>query len=132
MMWAWQKAGIATPVARCANGEQALDLLFRRGKYAHVQSTELPAMIILDLNLPLTDGRSVLAAVKADDALKCIPVVELTTSSNPKDVVTCYRHGANSYVLKPVNMARLRDILQKIVSYWMSVVYLPKPGEVHG
>ena len=61
MMWAWQKAGIATPVARCANGEQALDLLFRRGKYAHVQSTELPAMIILDLNLPLTDGRSVLA-----------------------------------------------------------------------
>lgn len=132
MMRAWRKVGIQTSVVRCAAGEQALDCLLRRGKYAGLRDSNVPAMVILDLNLPRTDGRSVLAEIKRHNHLKRLPVIALTTSSNPNDVAACYRDGANSYILKPVNLARLREILQKTVAYWMDVVHLPQPGEIHG
>jgi CheY-like chemotaxis protein len=132
MMWAWEKAGILTPVIRSKDGEDALDRLFRRGEYAALKHDELPALVVLDLNLPRTDGRAVLAAIKKDEFLQLTPVVVLTTSANPKDIEACYRVGANSYIMKPIRLAHLCKILQEIVSYWMDVVYLPRPGLIHG
>lgn len=132
MMWAWRKAGIIAPVIRCLDGEQALDRMYRRGEFADLQQDPGPAMVILDLNLPRTDGRSVLAEIKRNPALRCTPVIIFTTSSNPKDVERCYQSGANSYIIKPANLARVRTILQSMVAYWMDVVHLTEPEVASG
>src|SRR5438105_2527750 len=79
---AFQKAGLANPIFRCASGDDALDYLHRRGAYADPGRSPRPGVILLDLNLPGTDGREVLAEVKADARLKAIPVIVLTTSAD--------------------------------------------------
>jgi CheY-like chemotaxis protein len=131
IMWAWKKGRLRAPVVRSRDGEDALDRMFRRGPYAGSNLNDAPALVMLDLNLPRTHGRWVLSAIKHDADLKTTPVVIMTTSENPNDVDVCYREGANSYVVKPVNMSRLLEILQKIESYWMDVVRLPQPGAAH-
>jgi len=80
---------------------------------------------LLDLNLPGTDGRDVLEQIKADDALKHIPVVILTTSSASSDVTFCYRHGASGYIIKPVDLAKFAASVQQFCSYWFEAVELP-------
>lgn len=132
IMRAWQKSGIATPALRCTNGEGAIDRLFRRGKYHDLKTTDSPALVVLELNLPGTDGRSVLPAINENEHLKLTPVVIPATSANPADVEVCYRRGANSYILNPLKLSRLREILQNLVSYWMDAVYLPVPKVSHG
>lgn len=110
-------------IYRCIDGDQALDLLYRRGAYAkdHAQK---PSMILLDLNLPGTDGREVLSLLKQDERVKSIPVVIFTTSSNPKDIEACYDQGASSYIVKPVNTARFTRIVELLIEYWFKVVTL--------
>jgi CheY-like chemotaxis protein len=112
------------PITHCADGESALDYLYRRRVTEEVRPASRPALILLDLNLPATDGREVLRQIKQDVQLQTIPVVVLTTSSNPHDVYLCYQHGANSYVVKPVDFQRLTRILQLLVAYWFDVVTL--------
>jgi CheY-like chemotaxis protein len=131
IMWAWKKGKLCAPVVRSKDGEDALDRVFRRGAYVHSDPRRIPALVMLDLNLPRTHGRAVLAAIKRDADLKTTPVVILTTSSNPRDVEVCYREGANSYIVKPGQMNRLLEILQRIEGYWMDVVRLPEPGGTH-
>ena len=128
MMWAWRKAGITNPVVRCKDGEEALDLMFRRGADALTAPFKAPGLILLDLNMPRTDGRAVLAAIKGDEKLRAIPVVVLTTSASPTDVSVCYSKGANSYILKPVSLTGFMEILKQVVSYWTEIVYLPQPN----
>src|SRR5215208_4460697 len=94
---AFQRSGLRNPVFHCSTGDEALDYLFRRGAYADPASSPRPGVILLDLNLPGTDGREVLEEIKRDGDLKQIPVVVLTTSSDDRDVTACYRAGANSY-----------------------------------
>ena len=132
MMWAWQKSSIATPALRCTNGEDAIDSLFRRRKYHDLKTTDSPALVMLDLNLPGTDSRSVRSAINENEHLKLTPVVIPATSANPADVEVCYRRGANSYSLNPLKLSRLREILQNLVSYWMDAVYPPVPEVNHG
>ena len=131
MMWAWNKGHLRAPVVRSKDGEDALDRVFRRGEYAGSDPSLTPALVMLDLNLPRTHGRAVLASIKRDADLKTTPVVILTTSQNPQDVEVCYREGANSYIVKPGHMNRLLEILQQIEGYWMEVVRLPEPGGIH-
>ena len=131
MMWAWKKGRLRAPVVRSKDGEDALDRVFRRGAYVGSDRSGAPALIMLDLNLPRTHGRAVLAAIKRDADLKTTPVVILTTSANPQDVEVCYREGANSYIVKPGQMNQLLEILQRIEGYWMEVVHLPVPGGSH-
>ncbi len=126
--WAWRKAGIATLAVRCKDGEDALDRLFRRGGYSDLKSDEDPGLVLLDLNLPRLNGRSVLSAVKADALLRSTPVVILTSSARSADVDACYEDGANSYIVKPHDLDKLRDKLKAVVSYWMDVVHLPGDG----
>jgi CheY-like chemotaxis protein len=120
-----QHSPLTIPIYRCENGEQALAFLFQTGEYAAPEIAPRPALIVLDLNLPGTDGRQVLYQIKRDERLKSIPVVVFTTSSNPKDVEDCYQYGANSYITKPINFTKLKLDIQTIVNYWLEVSTLP-------
>ena len=123
---ALKKAGLANPIHRCEDGDEALDYLFRRGRYADPAAAPRPGIILLDLNLPGTDGREVLDAVKADDDLRSIPVVVLTTSTDERDIDRCYQAGANSYVKKPVDIGGFMTAVQRLRDYWFEVVILPR------
>lgn len=124
------KAGLANPIIECEDGDSALDYLRHRGRYANRDSAPRPGIILLDLNMPGTDGREVLAEIKSDDDLRDIPVVVLTTSNDEVDIDRCYKAGANSYVLKPVNLNRFMEAVQRLTDYWFEVALLPKstPG----
>ncbi len=108
------------------DGEQAMDFLHRRGKFAEVPR---PDLILLDLNLPRMNGREVLAAIKQDADLKRIPVVVLTTSQDEADITESYRQFASSYIVKPVSMEKFLKVVSSFKQYWLSVVKLPPPEE---
>ncbi|BCL37255.1 response regulator [Nostoc sp. MS1] len=124
-----QRSPLTIPIQRCVNGEQALAFLYRTGNYSDRQKFPRPGLILLDLNLPGTDGREVLRRIKEDDNLKTIPVVVFTTSDNPKDIDDCYRYGVNSYIVKPINFEQLKRDVQTLVNYWFEVTTLPERSE---
>ena len=122
------KAGLANPIFHCEDGDDALEYLRRQGKYTSEEDAPRPGIILLDLNLPGTDGREVLAEIKQDPNLKTIPVIVLTTSTDSRDIETCYQAGANSYVPKPVGMEGFMTALQRLKDYWFEIVVFPKDG----
>jgi CheY-like chemotaxis protein len=128
---ALRRAGLANPFYRCKDGDEALDFLFQRGAYREKDAAPRPStsMILLDLNLPGTDGRAVLEEVKADESLCTIPVIVLTTSTDDRDIQRCYRMGANSYIKKPVNLDSFMQAMQRLKDFWFEVVVLPKVNE---
>jgi CheY-like chemotaxis protein len=79
----------------------------------------------LDLNLPGLDGREILSQIKQDETLKAIPIVIFTTSSNPKDVKTCYQRGSNGYIMKPIDARKLKHTLERFIEYWFELSALP-------
>ncbi|BAY20645.1 response regulator receiver protein [Calothrix sp. NIES-2100] len=119
------RSSMLVPIHRCINGDQALAFLYRTGRYTKPEIAPRPGMIVLDLNLPGTDGREVLHRIKQDDSLKTIPVVVFTTSNNPKDIQDCYKYGVNSYIVKPINFAQLKRDIQTLVDYWFEITTLP-------
>jgi CheY-like chemotaxis protein len=126
---ALQKSGLRNPVYRCADGDEALDFLHRRGVFADPATSPRPGIILLDLNLPGTDGREVLSDIKQDERLKQIPVIVLTTSSDERDVDACYRAGANSYIQKPVDMDGFIKAIERLNDFWFEVVILPRNSD---
>jgi len=122
----FKKTGLSNPIQRCTNGEQALDYLFRRGEYAVPEKSPTPGIILLDLNLPGTDGREVLRTIKSDSKLRKLPVIVLTTSDAEQDIESCYEAGANSYVKKPVDMEGFVLAIARLHEYWIEVAVLPK------
>jgi CheY-like chemotaxis protein len=123
---ALRKAGLANPIFRCEDGDEALDFLYRRGRFAAPEAAPRPGIVLLDLNLPGTDGREVLAAVKSDPALRSIPVVVLTTSTDERDIDRCYQAGANSYISKPVDLDGFMQAVQSLKDFWFEIVIVPK------
>lgn len=117
---AFRRNGLKNPVVRCTDGDDALRYLRDTG-----QSAEMPAIILLDLNMPGTDGRAVLATVKQDARLRVIPVVVFSTSSNPKDVDECYQLGVNSYLVKPIDYSVLEERIRVLQQYWLDASELP-------
>lgn len=116
-----RKSGVVAEVRRAKTGDECLELL--RGAAA-----VRPAVVLMDLNTPGTDGREALAAIKADPALKAYPVVVFSTSADPRDLASCYAAGANAYHVKPV---RYPDHLQAVIdllTYWLGRVALPGTG----
>jgi CheY-like chemotaxis protein len=101
------------------DGAEALDYLFARGKHADRDPSKLPAIVLLDLNLPKVDGREVLQAIRADEATQKLPVVVLTTSSEPFDIDAAYAAGANSYIRKPVDFEQFVWAVQQVGVYWL-------------
>lgn len=104
------------------DGAQALQYLHKEGSYADAPR---PDLILLDLNLPKKNGREVLLDIKGDKALKCIPVVVLTTSDSEEDIVQAYQGGANCYITKPVELSRFIRLLRSLEDFWFSLVKLP-------
>jgi CheY-like chemotaxis protein len=123
---AFNRAGLKNPIVRCEDGDSALEYLYRRGRYADPETSRRPGVILLDLNLPGTDGREVLQEIKRHDHLRHIPVIVLTTSTDERDVEACYRAGANSYIQKPVDMDGFIRAIERLNGYWFEVVVLPK------
>ena len=120
-----RKSAVVVPIYRCTDGDDALDFLYHTGEYTDLERAPRPAIILLDLNLPGTDGRDVLKQIKRDDNLKIIPTVVFTTSSNPRDIEVCYQHGVNGYILKPIDINKLMRTLQVFIDYWFEAVILP-------
>jgi two-component system response regulator len=104
------------------DGEQAMAFLRREGEYADAPR---PDLILLDLNLPRKDGREVLGEIKADDDLRSIPVVVLTTSEADEDILRSYHLHANAYVTKPVDFESFIEAIKQIDHFFVSVVQLP-------
>lgn len=123
---AFELAHIANAVQWCKNGKDALDYLKHEGKYAGAPAAALPALILLDLNMPGLDGRKTLALIKQDPRLRKIPVVILTTSADENDIEKCYALGASSYIQKPVDFEALVRAAKSIKDYWFATVLLPK------
>ncbi len=110
------------------DGEELMEYLNRRGKYADLKGTPLPGLILLDLNMPRKDGREALKEIKADPELRRIPIVVLTTSKADEDIVRSYDLGVNSYVTKPVTFKSLVELVKVLGVYWFEVVQLPREG----
>ena len=107
------------------NGEEALDYLQRKGRYADPALSPRPDLVLLDLNLPKIDGHQVLVQMRADRELSRIPVVVLTTSQHEKDVLRCYDAGCNAYVQKPLDLDDLSRLAQVLVDHWFKTVIGP-------
>ena len=122
-----RRLNVQNILVRCADAQDALDFLFARGAYANdPQRLHLPDMILLDLTLHDTDGREVLSLIKQDDYLKAIPVIVWTASTDPRDVETCYRLGANSLVRKTFDFAEVNSALERFVRFWLETAILPQ------
>ena len=100
------------------DGEEALDYLFYRGKYAD-RATAQPRLVLLDLKLPKLDGLEVLSQLKSDAGTRFVPVVMLTSSKEPRDMDESYRRGVNSYVVKPVDYREFHEAVRVLGAYWL-------------
>ncbi len=123
---ALQKGKVLNNLSIVEDGVLAMEFLRGKGRYAQAPR---PDLILLDLNLPRRDGREVLAEIKADPSLKCIPVVVLTTSQAEQDVMRAYSLHANCYITKPVDFRQFLEVIEAIESFWLSIVKLPPLNE---
>jgi len=119
---ALREAKIYNRVHIVDDGEKAIAFLRRQGEYANAPN---PDLILLDLNLPKKDGREVLAEIKADEKIKRIPVVILTTSKAEQDILRSYDLQANCYVAKPVDLDQFIAVIKSIGDFWLAIVKLP-------
>src|SRR3954470_20102357 len=126
---AFEEGRLINDIRFVENGEQLLDYLRKQGAYAPPASAPRPGLILLDLNMPRKDGRTVLKELKSDPELRQIPVVVLTTSKADEDIYKSYDLGVNSYIVKPVTFEALVDILQTLEKYWFEIVELPPEKE---
>ncbi len=118
----FKEGGLAFNLQVARDGEQALAMLRKEGEYADLV---MPDFVLLDLNLPRKDGREVLAELKQDAQLRRIPVMVLSTSNAPRDVLTCYELHANAYITKPVDLDEFIDLVESIKLFWMRFAEFP-------
>ena len=123
---AFAEAGEPHRLHVVSDGAEAVDYLLGRGRHATRGATDLPALVLLDLNLPRLDGREVLQAIRADDTTRRLPVVVLTTSAEPSDVEQAYALGANSYIQKPVEFERFVEVVRQVGRYWLAINLPPR------
>lgn len=111
---------LANPIIRSVTGDEALQRLCTKEG-----TDDKPCLILLDLNLPGTDGHEVLEVIKGDPVLKTIPVIVMTSSQSDEDIQACYSAGANSYIMKPVNLEGFFKALTMLKEYWFQISLLP-------
>ena len=122
---ALKKNCIGNPVGVARDGEAALDYLFARGAYQGREVSELPQVVLLDLNLPKLSGLDVLRRVRADERTRLLPVVVLTSSREDEDIIRSYSLGANSYVRKPVEFCQFMEAVRTLGLFWLLLNELP-------
>ncbi|MCM2304442.1 MAG: response regulator [Elusimicrobia bacterium] len=123
---AWKKAGLANPLEIVADGERACDYLSGEGPYADRSRYPFPVMLLLDIKLPGKTGLEVLAWIRGQERFKTLPVIMLTASTWPEEVVEAYRLGANSFVIKPSAAQELTDLLSAVRGYWLRFNEFPR------
>ncbi len=111
------------------DGEELMDYLKRRGRYADPAASPRPGLILLDLNMPRKDGREALREIKADPELRRIRVIIMTTSKAEEDIHRIYDLSAASYIAKPVTFDALVDVVRTLGKYWLEIVELPGEGD---
>ena len=121
---ALETIGAPRTVYVVVDGEEAVAFLRQTGQFRHAPR---PDVVLLDLNMPRMDGRQVLAEVKADAKLRSIPIVVLTTSQSPADIMSSYALHANAYVTKPMNLDDLTEVVHKIDYFFARIAALPSP-----
>lgn len=117
-------AHLANEIIVAEDGEEALDFLYKRGKFANYDG-ELPVFILLDIKMPLMDGIEVLKIIRADATFNKVPVIMLTSSRDTSDLQDCYDHGTNSFVVKPVNIGDFVEVVKELGQYWVVINELP-------
>jgi chemotaxis family two-component system response regulator Rcp1 len=110
------------------NGVEALDFLYKRGKYTNAPR---PDLILLDLNLPKKTGQEVLQDIKQDEALQIIPVVILSTSANDEDILRSYQSRVNCYLVKPISLDEFVAVVKSIEQFWLQTVRFPPQPDNH-
>jgi two-component system response regulator len=118
---ALRETGITEEVFVCRDGEEALDYLFSRGRFAGKPQSELPRLVLLDLKLPKINGLEVLKEIRASPTLATLPVVMLTSSSRRSDLESAYKSGANSYLIKSTDFGRFKRDIEQMGRYWLGV-----------
>jgi two-component system, response regulator len=118
---AFREARLSNTIHVTRNGQEALDYLFGRGKYAEPERHPLPDLVLLDLKMPGVDGFEVLRQIKSTTGLKRLPVIILTSSKEEGDRAMSYDHGANSYLVKPVSFEGFLDVVRSIGDYWLTL-----------
>ncbi len=127
---ALEESRLANDILFVEDGEELMEFLHRKGRYAdgNGKNTTRPGLILLDLNMPKKDGREALSEIKADPVLRQIPIVVLTTSKSDEDIVRSYDLGVNSFITKPVSFEGLVEVMRTLQKYWFEIVELPPPG----
>ena len=120
---AFEENHLLNPLHTVEDGEELMDYLYRRGKFASVAVR--PNLILLDLNMPRKSGMEALREIKADASLRTIPVIVLTTSKAEEDILETYDLGVNSFIVKPVTFDSLVDLVKQLGKYWFQIVELP-------
>lgn len=126
---AFREARLMNTIQVAQNGQEALDFLFGRGKFADRTTYPMPNLILLDLKLPGIDGFKVLRQIKSTPLLKRLPVVILTSSKEEGDRALSYDKGANSYLVKPVSFDGFLNVVREISNYWLTLNVAPPDGE---
>ena len=122
---AFNESKLGNPIDFVEDGVQLLEYLRREGSYAKFAGQPYPGFILLDLNMPRKDGRTVLKEIKSDPVLHRIPIIILTTSKAEEDIIKTYNLGVNSFICKPVSFDKLVDIVKTVGHYWIEIVALP-------
>jgi CheY-like chemotaxis protein len=122
---ALRKNRVINPILFLEDGEELMDYLRKKGKFSAPGAAMTPCFVLLDLNMPRMDGRKALELIKADPALRKIPIVVLTTSQAEEDIVRSYNVGANSFITKPVQFESLVGLMESLKQYWLEIVALP-------
>lgn len=130
---AFEQARVANDLRFVENGAELMDYLHHRDKFEDPVLSPPPGLILLDLNMPLKDGREALREIKSDPRLKSIRIIVMTTSKAEEDVYRSYQLGAESFITKPATFAALVDVIQAMGRYWLEIVELPRgyEGEQH-
>ena len=129
LLRALKKSGITNPIVTVRDGLEAVQYLFAFGRYEFRDVADLPAVVLIDLNLPRIDGLEVLRRMRADYRTKLLPVAIFTSSIEEQDLINGYSLGANSYVRKPIEFSKFTKVVEQLVNYWVALNEPPPPGE---
>jgi len=118
-MRALKKKNLCNRIHVVGDGAEALDFLFGKGQYSDRTLADIPKVVLLDIKLPKVNGIEVLKQIKENKDLRSLPVVMLTSSKEGPDVQECYRLGANSYIVKPVDFDKFTQAVVDLGFYWL-------------